>query len=353
MRLVKAEKRASYGVTAHISQPPYPIILITAYHYHHHHNHRHRHHHHHYIIVITNTIHRTYNFLDTIKVYARDLTGEDDETFADVSWGHNSGLMMITSTGRAFAHYSPGNYPELTPGLRKYLEPDEILVKSLGSQASYKGYLTSKGRVLALKTWNDSSHDIEVFIVDPVCTVTKTPFNIEKAAFGHVNWSVITDTKEMYLLSIHDIRVCQKAPQTNNLWKKVPKSDGLKIVASDHGSAHEGFITEDGDVYTWGNGTHGCLGHGSTTSENVPRRVDFYHNNNMKAVAIGCGGHSSWSGGFTLVLLDDNRLFYSGYLGAEKQLVPVEVPPESFNNRRIRSIAAGENWAAIITTVPR
>jgi alpha-tubulin suppressor-like RCC1 family protein len=39
-------------------------------------------------------------------------------------------------------------------------------------------------------------------------------------------------------------------------------TEHLKVVDVDSGSRHEGLVTEDGNVYTWGSGGHGNLGHG-------------------------------------------------------------------------------------------
>jgi len=132
------------------------------------------------------------------------------------------------------------------------------------------------------------------------------------------------------------------------LWRAVPNTEHLKIIDVDSGTNHSGFVTDDGDVYTWGDGSHGCLGHGDTMSCKFPTRVEFFKERGMKAVSIGCGGYVSWSGGFTIVLLDDNRLFYFGKLGDDThQMTPKQVVVP---DRLILSIAAGEDWAGIVTT---
>jgi len=68
----------------------------------------------------------------------------------------------------------------------------------------------------------------------------------------------------------------------------------------------------------------------------------------MKVVAIGCGGYLGWNGGFTLFLLDDNRLFYCGNLGYKKNVcTPVQIKSKDLYKRHILSISAGEDWAGV------
>jgi hypothetical protein len=66
--------------------------------------------------------------------------------------------------------------------------------------------------------------------------------------------------------------------------------------------------------------------------------VEWIREHGYKAVAIGCGGYLSWSGGFTLLLLDDNRLFCCGRLGSVwDSAVPVQVGEKEFEGRHVLS----------------
>ena len=46
-----------------------------------------------------------------------------------------------------------------------------------------------------------------------------------------------------------------------------------KIVQISCGSEHSMAVTSGGDLYSWGWGEHGNLGHGTTTNQMVPTRV--------------------------------------------------------------------------------
>jgi Regulator of chromosome condensation (RCC1) repeat len=45
---------------------------------------------------------------------------------------------------------------------------------------------------------------------------------------------------------------------------------GVQIAA---GGFHAAALTADGEVYTWGRGSHGALGHGGTAKLAIPKRV--------------------------------------------------------------------------------
>lgn len=67
----------------------------------------------------------------------------------------------------------------------------------------------------------------------------------------------------------------------------VPLPAKCNIAQLSCGHSHMGFITERGQVFTWGSGEHGMLGHGTKSAIAEPRRVE-----GLKALvctAISCG----------------------------------------------------------------
>lgn len=46
-------------------------------------------------------------------------------------------------------------------------------------------------------------------------------------------------------------------------------------------------LSDSCDLYTWGDGTTGMLGHGENAEENVPRVVDALLSKNISTVACG------------------------------------------------------------------
>ncbi|XP_039987873.1 RCC1 domain-containing protein 1-like [Xiphias gladius] len=55
------------------------------------------------------------------------------------------------------------------------------------------------------------------------------------------------------------------------------------------GSRHTAAVTTTGDLYTWGWGEYGQLGHQTLTSSDEPQRVEFFREQQMCVVDVVCG----------------------------------------------------------------
>lgn len=64
---------------------------------------------------------------------------------------------------------------------------------------------------------------------------------------------------------------------------------GEKVTAIAAGANHAAALTDDGQVYTWGCGGYGRLGHGSATDELSPRRVKTFEPERMRVRTISTG----------------------------------------------------------------
>ena len=63
----------------------------------------------------------------------------------------------------------------------------------------------------------------------------------------------------------------------------------------------------NGEVYSWGNGEYGQLGHGDCSSQKLPKLIDFFIEHKKNAKSISCG-HK-----FSIVLSDDGLVFSFGF----------------------------------------
>ena len=65
--------------------------------------------------------------------------------------------------------------------------------------------------------------------------------------------------------------------QDQLLPKKTEAFSGRRVVAVSAGQSHSIAITADGDVFTWGIGFHGCLGHGEELSNQLlPKEIETW-----------------------------------------------------------------------------
>ena len=59
--------------------------------------------------------------------------------------------------------------------------------------------------------------------------------------------------------------------------KKVEALADQRVVAVSAGTDHSLALTADGPVFTWGKGEHGCLGHGEDLSNQLlPKKVEAW-----------------------------------------------------------------------------
>ena len=66
---------------------------------------------------------------------------------------------------------------------------------------------------------------------------------------------------------------------------------GRRVMVVGCGHLHSVAITQGGELYSWGRGDHGRLGHGDTKDQMVPRRVLALSENFVRGVACG-GAHT-------------------------------------------------------------
>jgi E3 ubiquitin-protein ligase HERC2 len=86
---------------------------------------------------------------------------------------------------------------------------------------------------------------------------------------------------------------------------------GKEVVDIAAGGAHSACITANGELYTWGKGRYGRLGHGDSEDQSKPKLVEALKGYRVIDVACGSGDAQ------TLCITDDDNVKYfitQGYL---------------------------------------
>eukprot|EP00591_Stephanopyxis_turris_P011504 CAMPEP_0195529978 /NCGR_PEP_ID=MMETSP0794_2-20130614/32665_1 /TAXON_ID=515487 /ORGANISM="Stephanopyxis turris, Strain CCMP 815" /LENGTH=223 /DNA_ID=CAMNT_0040661369 /DNA_START=153 /DNA_END=821 /DNA_ORIENTATION=+ len=77
----------------------------------------------------------------------------------------------------------------------------------------------------------------------------------------------------------------------DNGWKYVPRIaqslTGHVVTQVTCGSYHTAAVTNNGDLYTWGGGMYGKLGHGNESGHSIPKRVEGL--SGLPVSQIACG----------------------------------------------------------------
>ncbi|KAM9377877.1 RCC1 domain-containing protein 1 isoform 3-T3 [Pholidichthys leucotaenia] len=66
-------------------------------------------------------------------------------------------------------------------------------------------------------------------------------------------------------------------------------SQSCEIQKVSCGSRHTAVVTNTGDLYTWGWGEYGQLGHQTLMSSDEPQRVEFFKDEQMRVIDVVCG----------------------------------------------------------------
>lgn len=187
-----------------------------------------------------------------------------------------SGQRSANSEGTAESVAAGCNMREL-PRIRKETRPDCCLADD----------------GLAVFTWGrgedgqlglgDTSDQDEPTYVDALRGV-----GIRQIACGSGHTVVLTTDGEVFTWGRGDDG---RLGHGDNGWKYVPRIiqslTGHVVVQVTCGSYHTAAVTSNGDLYTWGGGMYGKLGHGNEAGCSTPKRVEGLRNISVSKIACG------------------------------------------------------------------
>lgn len=114
------------------------------------------------------------------------------------------------------------------------------------------------------------------------------------------------------------------------------------------GYRHSAAISDDGRLYTWGEGDHGRLGHGDSNSRHIPTLVTDLTN----VGSVACGSSH------TLVVSRDGSTVWSFGSGENGKLGHGEIAKvyrpkviEALNGIRVRKVCAGTSFSMALSTM--
>ncbi|XP_075226553.1 putative E3 ubiquitin-protein ligase HERC1 isoform X4 [Lycorma delicatula] len=138
----------------------------------------------------------------------------------------------------------------------------------------------------------------------------------------------------------------------NGVTQKTPKLvgdplSGKRVIWVNAGYRHSAVVTDEGELYTWGEGDHGRLGHGDSNGRSIPTLVQ-----NLSGVgSVACGS------AHTLALSMDGKTVWSfgsgdtGKLGhgdTSRVFRPKMI--EALQGIYIRKVAAGSQFSLALTS---
>ena len=97
---------------------------------------------------------------------------------------------------------------------------------------------------------------------------------------------------------------------------------GKKVVGTSAGETHTAAWTEEGELFTFGNGNFGRLGHGGAQNELVPRRVEALTGKKVVGTSAGGNHTAAWTEEGELFTFGYGYLGMLGHGGDQDELVP-------------------------------
>ncbi|KAK9080767.1 hypothetical protein SSX86_000525 [Deinandra increscens subsp. villosa] len=250
--------------------------------------------------------------------------------------------------------------------LPKPIETNVVLdVNHISCGVRHAALVTRQGEVF---TWGEESggrlgHGFEKDVITPRLVESLSVCNVDFVACGEFHTCAVTMSGELYTWGdgAHNAGLLGHGKDVSH-WipKRITKPlEGLKVASVSCGPWHTALITSTGQLFTFGDGTFGVLGHGDCESIACPREVESL--SGLRTIAVACGvwhtaavvevivtrSSSGISSGklFTWGDGDKNRL---GHGDREPRLKPTCVP--SLIEYNFHKVACGHSLTVGLTT---
>ncbi|KAJ4772456.1 Regulator of chromosome condensation (RCC1) family with FYVE zinc finger domain-containing protein [Rhynchospora pubera] len=235
--------------------------------------------------------------------------GDDSESFGDIYiWGEiftdrsNPNPTDPNPNPSANPISNPTNNPALASVLLskagiltpKPLESNVMLdVNYVACGVRHAALVTRQAEVF---TWGEESsgrlgHGVGTDIIHPRLVESLSTLNVEVVDCGEFHTCAITSSGELYTWGdgTHNAGLLGHGTKTSH-W--IPKRvagpiDGLQVQMVSCGTWHTALITTAGQLFTFGDGTFGALGHGNRDTALFPKEVESLKG--LRTIAVSCG----------------------------------------------------------------
>lgn len=219
-------------------------------------------------------------------------SGDDFDSMGDVLlWGKGVGDGKL-----AYSSHLRGNLygSRIDASLPKALESAVLLdIHSIACGSKHSVLVTKQGEMYS---WGEESggrlgHGVDTYVTHPKLISTLSGINIESVACGEFHTCAVSFCGDLYTWGdgMHNFGLLGHGNDTAH-W--IPKKvcgplEGLHVSSVSCGPWHTAVVTSAGQLFTFGDGVFGALGHGDRQSTNVAREVGSLRG--MRTVRAACG----------------------------------------------------------------
>nr|XP_060611660.1 probable E3 ubiquitin-protein ligase HERC1 isoform X2 [Anolis sagrei ordinatus] len=271
-------------------------------------------------------------------------TGSDapviSETCEVYVWGSNSSHQLVEGTQEKILQ------PKLAPSFSdaQTIEAGQYCTFVISTDGSVRACGKGSYGRLGLGDSNNQS-TLKKLTFEPHRSIKKV--SSSKGSDGHT--LAFTTEGEVFSWGDGDYG---KLGHGNSSTQKYPKLiqgplQGKVVVCVSAGYRHSAAVTEDGELYTWGEGDFGRLGHGDSNSRNIPTLVKDISNvgevscGSSHSIALSKDGRTVWSFGGG----DNGKL---GHGDTNRVYKPKVI--EALQGMFIRKVCAGSQSSLALTS---
>ncbi|KAG0527165.1 hypothetical protein BDA96_06G209300 [Sorghum bicolor] len=184
------------------------------------------------------------------------------------------------------------DYDDTSKSLPMLVDSTNMLdVQSIACGETHAAIITKQGEVYS---WgNESSggigNQVNIKVSRPKLVESVASLHVKAVAYGSKHACAVTVSGELFEWG-EGPHMGQLDCYANNLWfphKLFSPLDGISVVKIACGPWHTAIITSSGQLYTYGDGTFGVLGHGDTQGTTRPKEVEYLKGSRVKCVACG------------------------------------------------------------------
>ncbi|XP_065861404.1 PH, RCC1 and FYVE domains-containing protein 1-like [Euphorbia lathyris] len=217
---------------------------------------------------------------------------EDFDALGDVFfWGEGTGDGVLVG---GFHRIGQSSSSKVDAFLPKVLESKLVLdVHNIACGSRHAVLVTKQGEIFS---WGEGSggklgHGAEVDVPNAKLIDALAGMNIESVACGENHTCAVTLSGDLYSWGdgVYNSGVLGHGGEASH-W--IPKKvggdmEGLHISYISCGVWHTAAVTSSGQLFTFGDGSFGALGHGDRSSTGIPREVEALRGLKTKKVACG------------------------------------------------------------------
>ncbi|OXB82040.1 UNVERIFIED_CONTAM: hypothetical protein H355_004123 [Colinus virginianus] len=274
---------------------------------------------------------------DSIQTGDAPLVSETCEVYV---WGSNSSHQLVEGTQEKILQ------PKLAPSFSdaQTIEAGQYCTFVISTDGSVRACGKGSYGRLGLGDSNNQS-TLKKLTFEPHRSIKKV--SSSKGSDGHT--LAFTTEGEVFSWGDGDYG---KLGHGNSSTQKYPKLiqgplQGKVVVCVSAGYRHSAAVTEDGELYTWGEGDFGRLGHGDSNSRNIPTLVKDISNvgevscGSSHTIALSKDGRTVWSFGGG----DNGKL---GHGDTNRVYKPKVI--EALQGMFIRKVCAGSQSSLALTS---